>query len=48
MADFSENVRFSDSKNWFLLNMEPSKALGDIRWVSTDVRFVWIREFLWL
>lgn len=48
ILSFSENVRFSDSKNWFLLNMEPHKALGDIRWVSTDVRFVWIREFLWL
>ena len=48
ILSFSENVRFSEEKNWFLLNMEPHKRLGDIRWVNTDTRFVWIREFLWL
>ena len=48
ILSFSENVRFSEEKNWFLLNMEPHKRLGDIRWVHTDTRFVWIREFLWL
>ena len=48
ILSFSENVRFSDKKNWFLLNMEPHKRMGDLRWVSTDMRFTWIREFLWV
>ena len=48
ILSFSENVRFSDEKNWFLLNMEPHKQMGDLRWVSTDMRFTWIREFLWM
>lgn len=48
ILSFSENVKFSDDKNWFLLNMEPHKRMGDIRWVSTKTRFTWIREFLWL
>ena len=48
ILSFSENVRFSDEKNWFLLNMEPHKRMGDLRWVSTDMRFTWIREFLWV
>ena len=48
ILSFSENVRFSEEKNWFLLNMEPHKQMGDLRWVSTDIRFTWIREFLWM
>ena len=48
ILSFSENVRFSDEKNWFLLNMEPHKQMGDLRWVSTNMRFTWIREFLWM
>ena len=48
ILSFSENVRFSDEKNWFLLNMEPHKRMGDLRWVSTNMRFTWIREFLWV
>ena len=48
ILSFSENVRFSDKKNWFLLNMEPHKRMGDLRWVSTNMRFTWIREFLWV
>ena len=48
ILSFSENVRFSDEKNWFLLNMEPHKRMGDLRWVSTNMRFTWIREFLWM
>ena len=48
ILSFSENVRFSEEKNWFLLNMEPHKQMGDLRWVSTDMRFTWIREFLWM
>ena len=48
ILSFSENVRFSDEKNWFLLNMEPHKQMGDLRWVSTNIRFTWIREFLWM
>ena len=48
ILSFSENVRFSDEKNWFLLNMEPHKQMGDLRWVSTKLRFTWIREFLWM
>jgi hypothetical protein len=48
ILSFSENVRFSDEANWFLLNMEPHKRMGDLRWVSTKLRFTWIREFLWM
>ena len=48
ILSFSENVRFSEKKNWFLLNMEPHKQMGDLRWVSTNMRFTWIREFLWM
>jgi len=48
ILSFSENVRFSEEKNWFLLNMEPHKQMGDLRWVSTNMRFTWIREFLWM
>ena len=48
ILSFSENVRFSEEKNWFLLNMEPHKQMGDLRWVSTNIRFTWIREFLWM
>lgn len=48
ILSFSENVRFSEEKNWFLLNMEPHKQMGDLRWVSTKLRFTWIREFLWM
>ena len=48
ILSFSENVRFSEEKNWFLLNMEPHKQMGDLRWVSTNTRFTWIREFLWM
>ena len=48
ILSFSENVRFSEKKNWFLLNMEPHRQMGDLRWVSTDIRFTWIREFLWM
>ena len=48
ILSFSENVRVSEEKNWFLLNMEPHKQMGDLRWVSTNMRFTWIREFLWM
>tara|TARA_B100001093_G_scaffold426287_1_gene420158 strand:+ start:13544 stop:13888 length:345 start_codon:yes stop_codon:yes gene_type:complete len=48
ILSFSENVLFSDKKNWFLLNMQPHRKMGDIRWVSTNTRFTWVREFLWL
>jgi hypothetical protein len=48
ILSFSENVRFSEESNWFLLNMEPHKRMGDLRWVSTNMRFTWIREFLWM
>ena len=48
ILSFSENVRFSDEANWFLCNMEPHKRMGDLRWISTNMRFTWIREFLWM
>jgi len=28
--------------------MQPNRKMGDLRWVSTNTRFTWIREFLWL
>ena len=48
ILSFSENVRFSEESNWFLLNIEPHKRMGELRWVSTRMRFTWIREFLWI
>ena len=46
ILSFSENVRFSEEKNWFLLNMEPHKRMGDLKWVPMNTRFTWVREFL--
>ncbi len=48
ILSFSEKVKFSEKENWFLLNMQPNRKMGDLRWVSTNTRFTWIREFLWL
>ena len=45
ILSFSENVRFSEKKNWFLLNMEPHKRMGDLKWVPMNTRFTWVREF---
>jgi len=48
IMSYSENVMFDDEKHWFLIDMEMHKhnSLG-YRWVKTNTRFLWIREFLW-
>lgn len=48
ILSYSENVLFDDEQHWFLIDMEMHKnnSLG-YRWIKTNTRFLWIREFLW-
>ena len=47
ILSYSENVMFDDEKHWFLIDMEMHKnnSLG-YRWIKTNTRFLWIREFI--
>ena len=48
IMSYSKNVGFDTEQHWFLIDMEMHKhnSLG-YRWIKTNTRFLWIREFLW-
>lgn len=41
-----DQVKFSDERGWYLINLEPGKRVTpDMKWVPDTTRFIWVREF---
>jgi hypothetical protein len=41
-----DQVKFSDERGWYLINLEPGKRVTpDMKWVPDTTRFTWVRDF---